>query len=209
ARSREPAAPAPQGYPTYPGHGAPGAGYGRARVTYPSQPARRGGAGTLVGVLLALLVLCGGGGLAVTAGISYGYGWITSNEPVTEVFHGEATGGGAGLSVTVTDVWVTSHFTKVAVRADNQTGSSVSLPVFGYCVFSGADGRALEADPTRTRFAKDGWSETLPSGVPHRGVIVFAGHLSPGGATLSFTTVFGQGGGPSSVVVRGITLSPV
>ncbi|MGH3734874.1 MAG: hypothetical protein ACRDT6_04520 [Micromonosporaceae bacterium] len=214
----EPApAPGPAGHPhgTYGQHGTPGpygqygtpgGGYGRAPV--PSPPSdRRGRVGTLVTVLLVLLLVCGGGGLAVTAGVGYAYGWISGNEAQTAVYSGSATGGGSGLRIAVTHVWVTAHFTKVEVVAANTTGDSLSLPVFGNCVLSGADGRTLEADPMRTQLAKDGWSDSVPSGVPHRGVIVFGGRLAPGDASLTFATVFGSLNVPRSVTVRGIPIS--
>ncbi|MGH3647650.1 MAG: hypothetical protein ACRDTM_10830, partial [Micromonosporaceae bacterium] len=173
----------------------------------PQPGVRRGGARALVTALLVLSVLCGGGGLAATAGVGYAYGWVTSNESQTGIYSGTATGGGQGLWLTVTNVWVTSHFTRVEVAAKNTLGESVNLPLFGNCVFTGADGRTLEADPMRTQLARDGWSDTVPSGVPHRGVIVFPGGIGPGEASLTFSTVFGTLHGPNSVTVRGIPIS--
>jgi len=95
------------------------------------------------------------------------------------------------------------HFTRVGVAVRNQTGTAVSLPLYGYCVFAGSDGTTLQADPFRSR-----WSDTLAPGILQRGVIVFSGHLPAPvlQAALSFTQIFGPGGG--SITVRPLNLTP-
>ena len=95
------------------------------------------------------------------------------------------------------------HFTRVGVAVRNQTGTAVSLPLYGYCVFAGSDGTTLQADPFRSR-----WSDTLAPGILQRGVIVFSGHLPAPvlQAALSFTQIFGPGGG--SITVRPLSLTP-
>jgi hypothetical protein len=153
-------------------------------------------------LLIAVLVI-GVGGLGVTAGIRYAVGYLTGNEPGTSRLAEPATGSAGGLSLTVESVTYTAHFTRVGVAALNQTGTTVSLPLFGYCVLSGSDGTTLQADPFRSH-----WSDTLAPGILQRGVIVFGGHLPAPvlQAALSFTQIFGPGGG--SITVHHITLTP-
>jgi hypothetical protein len=89
------------------------------------------------------------------------------------------------------------------VAARNDTDTTVSLPLYGYCVFTGSDGTTLQADPFRSH-----WSDTLPPGILQRGTIVFSGHLPPSvlQAALSFTQIFRLGGG--SITVHHINLTP-
>jgi len=88
-------------------------------------------------------------------------------------------------------------------RGGGRDAGTVSLPLYGYCVFTGSDGTTLQADPFRSH-----WSNTLAPGFPQRGVIVFSGHLPPEvlRAAVSFTQIFGPGGG--SITVRPINLTP-
>jgi hypothetical protein len=101
-------------------------------------------------------------------------------------------------------VTYTAHFTQVGVAASNQTDTSLTLPVFDNCVFTGSEGTTLQADPFRSH-----WSETLPPGSLQRGVIIFSGHLPAPvlEASLSFSTVFGRLGG-GSITVHSIKLTP-
>ena len=153
--------------------------------------------------LLITILAIGVGGLGVTVGIRYAVGYVTGNEPGTSRLVQPATASAGGVTLTVESVAYTAHFTQVGVAARNQIGTSVSLPLFGYCVFTGSDGTTLEADPFRSR-----WSETLAPGILQRGVIVFSGHLPAPvlQAALSFTQIFGPGGG--SITVRPINLTP-
>ncbi len=203
ARAEPKPVPAPYpggGYTTY------GDGVYRPRPAPqqpPAQPAQRGRGGvSLVLVLAVLLVVCGGGGLAVTAGARYGYGWVTGHEAGTAVFEGSAVGTGKGVRVTVTRVEVTSHFTKVELRGETTGTESVSLPLYQNCTLVGASGQTLKADPFRSE-----WSEEVVSGAPHTGTIVFPGKLPAGNAALSFAHVFVLGGG--SLTVQGIALRAV
>jgi hypothetical protein len=153
-------------------------------------------------LLIAVLVI-GLGGLAVTAGVRYAVGYFTGNEPGTSRLAEPATASTGGLTLTVESVTYTAHFTQVGVAARNETGTTVSLPLFGYCVFTGSDGTTLQADPFRSR-----WSDTLAPGILQRGTIIFSGHLPPSvlQAALSFTQIFGPSGG--SITVRPINLTP-
>ena len=144
--------------------------------------------------LLITVLVIGIGGLGVTAGIRYAVGYFTGNEPGTSRLVQPATSSTGGLTLTVESVTYTAHFTQVGVAARNQTGTAVSLPLYGYCVLTGSDGTTLQADPFRSH-----WSETLAPGILQRGVIVFSGHLPAPvlQAALSFTQIFGPGGAPS------------
>jgi hypothetical protein len=169
---------------------------------YPPSPVRSRRT-SLPRALLVTVLVIGVGGLGVTAGIRYAVGYFTGNEPGTSRLVQPATASTGGLTLTVESVTYTAHFTQVGVAARNQTGTAVSLPLFGYCVFTGSDGTTLEADPFRSR-----WSETLAPGILQRGVIVFSGHLPVPvlQAALSFTQIFGPGGG--SITVRPLNLTP-
>jgi hypothetical protein len=157
----------------------------------------------LARALLITVLVIGVGGLAVTAGIRYAVGYFTGNEPGTSRLVQPATSSAGGLTLTVESVTYTAHFTQVGVAARNQTGTTVSLPLYGYCVLTGSDGTTLQADPFRSH-----WSNTLAPGILQRGVIVFSGHLPAPvlQAALSFTQIFGPGGG--SITVRPLNLTP-
>jgi hypothetical protein len=153
-------------------------------------------------LLIAVLVI-GVGGLGVTTGVRYAVGYFTGNEPGTSRLAEPATASSGGLTLTVDSVTYTAHFTKAGVTALNQTGTAVTLPVFGNCIFTGSDGTTLQADPVRSH-----WSETLAPGILQRGEIVFSGHLPAPvlRAALSFTHIFRLGGG--SITVRHLHLTP-
>ena len=154
-------------------------------------------------LLIAVLVI-GVGGAAATEGIRYAVGYFTGNEPGTSRWPSPASASSGGLTLTVESVTYTAHFTQVGVAASNQTGTSLTLPLFDNCVFVGGDGTTLQADAFRSR-----WSETLAPGSLQRGVITFSGHLPAQvlAASLSFSTIFGRLGG-GSITVHSIKLTP-
>lgn len=172
---------------------------------YPRYRPERRGMSLPLALLTALLVI-GVGGLAVTEGVRYGVGYITGNESGTDRLaqRTSASASANGLIVTVEGVTYTAHFTRVDVAARNETGTTLDLPLFGYCVFTGREGTTLAADPFRSR-----WSTTLAPGSLQRGTIVFKGHLAASvrRASLSFTQIFGPTGG-GSITVRHLRLRP-
>jgi hypothetical protein len=173
----------------------------RAATRRAGRPAGRGP--TAAGVLAVMLaVLVAGGGAAL--GVRYVVGWITGDETGRQVLLQPATGGTSDLSATVDGVEYTDHFTRVSLVVTNGGSTSVSLPLFGYCVLSGSDGTTLEADAFRSD-----WVGSIPPGGRQRGVVVFPGHLPDAvlEASLSFTTVFGPGGG-DAMTVGPLVLSP-
>jgi hypothetical protein len=122
------------------------------------RPVQRGP--TAAGVLgVALAVLVAGGGVAL--GARYVVGWVTGDEPGRPVLVQPATGTTAGVSATVDGVEYTDHFTRVSLTATNRGSTSVSLPLFGFCVLTGSDGTTLEADAFRSD-----WADSIPPGAP-------------------------------------------
>ena len=146
--------------------------------------------GTSLLVVVATLVGLGALAFAATAGVRYAVGWYTGNETGPERLSAVAVGGSGGLGVTVSSLQQTPHFTRAEVTVDNQTGVSVSLPLFGFCTLTGGDGTTLKADAFRSD-----WSTDLAPGGKSRGVIVFSGHLPDDAreATLAWATVFAAG----------------
>lgn len=182
----------PQRYPG-PGGGAPGAPpWQQPRRTQWTPPHRR----FTWGAALVLLLVLGVGAFALTAGVRYGVNYVTGNEAGEDRLVRPVAARSGALILRVDSVQDTSHFTRVGITVRNSGSGSVALPVFGNCVFVGGDGTTLEGDDFRSR-----WSTTVPPGT-QQGTIVFGGTL-PADATrasLSFSTVFGPGGGGSITV---------
>lgn len=137
--------------------------------------------------LLVLLVFCGGGGLAAMYGVGYGYGWVTGNENGEDWLVNRASAVSGPLRMTVSEVLVTRHFTKVTVTLEHSADRSIGLPLYRNCrLISAADGRTMQPDNRRSE-----WSTDVAPGVPQRGVITFNGTPPEGQATLSFARIFG------------------
>lgn len=154
--------------------------------------------------ILVVLVVVGVGGFAVTAGVRYAVGYVTGKESGEDRLVQPATGCSGGLALTVEHVVYTRHFTRVDLAIRNTGEATVNLPLFGFCIFTGDDGTTLQADSFRSQ-----WSTTVPPGALQRGTVTFGGKLPDGvsEASLSFTTVFGVGGG-DALTVRNIELRP-
>ena len=152
--------------------------------------------------LVAVLVFAVGS--AATFGVHYAVGYFTGNESGDQILAEPATESQEGLTGTVESIVVTDHFTRVQVTMTNNTGGTITLPLYGNTLLSGIDGTSLEADAFRSD-----WSNSIPAdGVPHRGTIVFPGHLATGttAALLSFVTVFGTFGFSAGFIISGIQL---
>jgi hypothetical protein len=165
-------------------------------------PERRG-TSLPVALLMAILVL-GVGGWGLVLGVRYAVGYVTGNESGSERLKQPARASDSGLTLTVQSVKHTAHFTRVDVAARNDTGISLTLPLFGNCRFVGGGGTTLEADPHKSR-----WPDGLAPGGSQRGTITFNGHLPDRAkrATLVFSTVYRQGfEGPTSIQVTDIRL---
>jgi hypothetical protein len=184
------------------GSASPGAGAGVPPVVRPETgKGRRGRVTWAVLAIVVILVACGGGGFAVTAGVRYAVLWATGNETGDDRLVQPVSGRAAGLTLTVERVEYTAHFTRVELLVRSTRSSAAALPLGGNCLFTGADGTTLRADPFRSD-----WSETVPPGGTQRGTVTFGGTLPDGveRASVAFGQVFGPGGG--SILVRAIPL---
>jgi pSer/pThr/pTyr-binding forkhead associated (FHA) protein len=163
---------------------------------------RRRGTPAAVAILVVLAVV-GVGGFAVAAGFQYAAGYITGKESGEDRLVQSVTRSGSGLTATVVHVTYTSHFTRVELTVRNTTRTSLSLPLFGFCTFTGSDGTTLEVDSFRSQ-----WPDTVPPGAFQRGTITFKGQLPDNltTASLSFSQVFGPGG--KALTISGIKLKP-
>jgi hypothetical protein len=150
-------------------------------------------------VVLAIAVLVFGTGW-ITDTARFVVGYVTGNEHGTELFRGSVSQNAGGLTLTVTRVTRTRHFTRVNVVSRNHSGATMTIHRGGLCQFTGEDGTKLSADTYRGQ-----WSDELAPGTKQRGAVVFEGHLprSVRRASLSFTSIYG---GPDSITVRGIRL---
>jgi hypothetical protein len=174
---------------------------------WPPRP-RRGVPAAVAIVLVVLVVGVGGTGAAL--GIRYGIGWLTGNEPQVGQERLAATPGPSGKSghvkvtVTVTSVVNTAHFTRVRLSVANQEKVSAMLNLFHNCVLT-AGGVTLAADPFKSK-----WTEEVPPESAQQGSVTFSGHLPDGQVTgqLSFNMVFvfGRSGPDDAIVIRPIRL---
>lgn len=158
-------------------------------------------------VAVLAVVLLGLGGTLVAVGSRYGVDWLTGREhgPDRLARHAQATVG--GLTLTVTEVEETPHFTRVTLEVANDSGAAVSLPIDeGNLVLVAGDGTTRAADAFRSQ-----WSERLADGEDGGGTVTFAGHL-PAHVTrarVTFVAVFGSGGSaPESLTLSGLRLVP-
>lgn len=182
---------------------------GKRTRTAPEAPAGHAPAvpgRTDVGVpkaLLVILLVVGGGAAALTFGVRYVVGYITGNEPGTEILVEPVGAAEGGLRLDVESVESTAHFTRLEVVAHNDTGTSVTLPLFKTAQLVGGDGTTLEADPFRSR-----WADTVAPGGVLRGTITFPGHLGDDVLTarFGFTHRFAFGGSSEPLFVEGIRL---
>lgn len=156
-----------------------------------------------VAAILVVLVVVGIGGFAAAAGVQYAAGYITGKESGEDRLVRPVSKSGSGLTVTVQHVFYTSHFTRVELTVKNTTQTSLSLPLFGFCTFTGSDGTTLQADAFRSQ-----WADTIPPGALQRGTITFKDHLpdSQTTASLSFSQVFGPAG--KAMTIPNIKLKP-
>jgi hypothetical protein len=171
---------------------------------YRPRPHRRGGA-LLVGILVLVTV---GGGAAY--GISWGIGRLTGNETViADRLVEPVTGTADTLSVTVTAVQATDHFTKVAVTAKNDDSMTVSIKVWSSSQLVDGTGQALKP---LDNFGGASDIDVPANGIMVTGVITFDGRLAPDAttATLTFSFLFSMdlGFDADSLQVENIQLEP-
>lgn len=179
------------------GSGAqPGGSYGPHR-----QPVRRR---PLAVTFLVTLLVLGGGGWLVTAGVSYAVGYFSGNEEGVQRLEGQVATEAQGVTVTILGVQSTPHFTRVEIRVNNGTSSSMSLPLFQNATLTAPDGTTFDADAFRSD-----WEPRIAPGGVRKGTLNFESQLPDGATTVSlnFVTVFMQGfDGPRSITVPDIPL---
>jgi len=166
-----------------------------------TSPARRGT--PALAALLVVLLLVGVGGYAATAGVRYAVGYASGVEAGPDRLVKPVTKNATGLTLTVQKVLYTKHFTRVELSVRNTTSStSITMPLFENCVFSGSDGTTLRADSFKSQ-----WTKTVPPGALQRGTITFPGHLPDRitRASLSFGHTFGSFN-VDAISIRGIAL---
>lgn len=156
---------------------------------------------------LVTLLLLGGGGWLVTAGVSYAVGYFSGNEEGVQRLESQVVREVQGVTVTILGVQSTPHFTRVEIRVNNGTSNSMSLPLFHNATLTAPDGTTFDADPFRS-----GWQPEIPAGGVRKGTINFESQLPESSTTVSlnFVTVFLQGfDGPRSITVPDIPLKPL
>ncbi|MCA2219219.1 FHA domain-containing protein [Jidongwangia harbinensis] len=157
--------------------------------------------------VLAVLLVIGVGGYGVAAGARYAIGWVTGDEPRTggeRLAAAPRSDRSGQVTVKVTSIANTRHFTKVTMAVTNGEDEPATLTLYANCVLSAGD-VTLEADTFRSD-----WADTVPPGSTQKGVVTFAGHLPPGAATAQLSInrvfVFGRFGKDDSIVIRSIPL---
>jgi hypothetical protein len=173
---------------------------------YPAAPipsGRRRGTPVLAAILVVLSVV-GVGGLAVSAAAQFATGYFSGKEVGPDVLVKPKSASRGDVGVTVTRVWYTRHFTRVEVTVRNSGSQTISLPLFGFCVFTGKDGTTLQADSFRSQ-----WSANVPPGGLTTGTVTFPGQLPAEvtRASFSFTQIFGIPGG-GAITVKNLSLRP-
>lgn len=166
----------------------------------PGQPyrqPRQRGTMSWVAAILVILLLCGGGGLAV----AFGAQWVGSKvlsfvecqaeweckekETGTQRLASPVTKRSGGLTVTVSKVEVTKRATLVTATARYSGKAAVTMPQSQLTV-PGA--KTLQQDPL-----SGDWKEgTVPAGGEFTGLMVFDGVIDPkvSKVTLAFTQIF-------------------
>jgi hypothetical protein len=133
---------------------------GSARIeTLDARPRMARGRGTpaIVATAAVLLLLVGAGGFAAAVGIRYGVGWVTGNEDQVGrerlASTPAPTGRSGQVTVAVTSVVHTAHFTRVTLTVVNHERQPATLTLFHNCVLT-AGGVTLQADPFKGSFGR-------------------------------------------------------
>lgn len=150
-----------------------------------------------IAAIVAVLVIAGIGGFALTAGVRYTAGYVTGKEPGVDRLVRPVARTTADVTITVENVTYTSHFTRVAFTVNNAGSESLSLPTSGSALV-GPDGAKLKADGSRSQ-----WDGTIPAGALRGGTLTFKDHFPADvtAAALTLTT------GDATFAVNGLTLT--
>jgi hypothetical protein len=154
--------------------------------------------------LVITTIVIGVAGLALSGVARYGMAWVTGNERGHDRLVSPVTAKTHGLSLTVTRIEQTPHFTRVTVTVRNRAKATVVMPIDGgNCELIAGDGTAREAQAFRSE-----WDESVSAGSTRTSTVVFGGHL-PADATrarIAFAHLFGDG--PQTIVVSNLQLLP-
>jgi len=158
--------------------------------------------------VLTILIVFGAGGYGLTVGIRYAVGMVTGNEEQVgqeRMASSPAPSDKSGqVTVTVTSIVNTAHFTRVEISVSNQEAQPATLALFHNCVLT-AGGTTLQADPF-----KSGWVEDVAPGSTQRGHVIFPGRVPDSASTAQFSFlrvfVFGRFGDDNAVVIKSIRL---
>lgn len=162
--------------------------------------------GRLVATVLVAILLLGGGGWALTAGVSAAVGYFSGNEAGVQRLEGPAGREVQGVNISVLSVLSTPNFTRVEILVRNQTGVSITMPLLRNCSLTAAGGITLDADPVRSS-----WGTDIAPGGQRKGTINFPGQIPEerGAVTLRFSTIYGAGINiPRSITIPNIILAP-
>lgn len=197
--------PAARGVPSEPVVGVEPGSEPEPRV-WAAQEARDRRRAPIGAGLLVVVLVVGGGGLALTYGVARLSSFITGNQAGTERLLAPVPKTAKGVTVSVQSVEQTRDFTRVTVSVRNALPHTITLPLYKNATLRDSEGTTLEADPFRSS-----WSDTIGPGQIAKGALVFPGHLPDAETqgTFAFATVFGQGlDGPRSIVVDDLVLEP-
>jgi hypothetical protein len=161
---------------------------------------------SVAGALVVTLIVIGGGGLLVSGAARYGMAWFTGNEHGPNRLVSPVTSRVGGLSLTVSRIEQTPHFTRVTVIVRNRSTALVSMPIDGgNCELIAGDGTTREAQAFRSE-----WNESLSQGAVRTGVVIFGGHLPANAvrARIAFAHLFGGDATPETIVVPHLKLLP-
>jgi hypothetical protein len=211
--------PAAQPAPTAMPYGAPAATpYGAHPAYYSGAPTavgpatprrRRGWGGVLIGALV-LLAICGGGGYALTTGVSWASDKLSdiaappwkqvTKDPGVERLAAPASNTAGPLTITISSVRVNRQVTIVKISAKNSGSDTLTLPVFSSAQLTVPGSKTLAGDPAASD--NDG-NIQVPPGGEWNGNVVFDGVIPSGSAqvTLSFAQIYGGFNTPRSIAV--------
>ncbi len=199
--TRLPAPTSAGGPPPYGGATPP---YGGAIPPYGAAVGRRPRRTVSVVAALAVVIgLCGAGTAGGVFGARYLLGWATGSETGEQRLVEQVSDTAGPLRLTVNEVEVTRHYTKVDLSVANSGARSLRL-VKGFCTLTFGDGSTATANTFL-----GSWPEEVPPGTTVRGKLLFSANPGPAAtsATLSFATVFGGIDAPQSITLMNIPIA--
>jgi len=171
---------------------------------------RPNGRTSLAAALAIMLLVCGGGGLAVAYGAQWAAGKVTAlfadltgeskDDPGVERLAAQVSETKGVLTITVKSVQVNDRATVIDLSATNAGDESITL-TRGFCQLGVPGKPTLKPD----QFNGSWGDGVVPSHGEHNGTIIFDGRLEPETkqVTLAFTQIFVMGpGGPRDIAVK-------